>query len=144
MITGLVKARLAAGLKPRTVNIDVIVLRGVLKEAKDDGLIANLPTEGIRPRKVKTPVRPLLTPAHFDELCTAPSECQKNSQQLLDYLRVLAYSGTRRDEALALKWQDVNFERKFLRVGADGNSKNSKARHVDFNSQLKGHLKNMA
>src|SRR5438874_1838614 len=36
MITGFVKARLAAGLKPRTVNIDVIVLRSVLKEAKDD------------------------------------------------------------------------------------------------------------
>jgi hypothetical protein len=34
MITGFVKARLAAGLKPRTVNIDVIVLRSVLREAK--------------------------------------------------------------------------------------------------------------
>jgi integrase len=144
MISGVIKSRLEAGMKPRTVNIDVIVLRNVLKEAKDDGHIANLPTEGIRPRKVKTPVRPLLTPAQFEELCSAASECRKNSQQLLDYLRVLAYSGTRRDEALALKWQDVNFERKFLRVGADGNSKNSKARHVDFNSQLETHLKEMA
>jgi integrase len=107
IITGVVKARLAAGLKPRTVNIDVIVLRNVLKEAKDDCLITHLPTEGIRPKKVKTPVRPLLSPAEFEKLCEGTSECQKNRQQLLDYLRLLAYSGARRDEALALKWQDV-------------------------------------
>jgi integrase len=144
MIAAAVKKRLEAGMKPRTVNIDVIVLRNVLKEAKDDGLIVHLPTEGIRPRKVKTPVRSLLTPAQFEKLCEKTSECRKNSQQLLDYLRLLAYSGARRDEALALQWDDVNFDRKFLRIGSDGNSKNSKARHVDFNSQLEAHLKDMA
>ena len=63
MITSVIKSRLAAGIKPRTVNIDVIVLRNVLNEAKEDGLIVRLPTDGIKPRKVKTPVRPLLTPA---------------------------------------------------------------------------------
>ncbi|MEY2536407.1 MAG: hypothetical protein QOG67_147 [Verrucomicrobiota bacterium] len=143
MISGVVKARLEAGMKPRTVNIDVIVLRNVLKEAKDDGLVTSLPTEGVRPRKAKTPVRSLLSPAQFQQLCKSTDNCQKNGQQLLDYLRLLAYSGARRDEALALKWDDVNFDRKFLRIGADGNSKNSKARHVDFNSQLEGHLKDM-
>src|SRR5215471_12048316 len=55
----------------------------------------------------------------------------------------LAYSGVRRDEALALKWDDVNFARKFLRIGADGSAKNSKARYVDFNSELEAHLKEM-
>jgi len=144
MISTVVKNRLNAGMKPRTVNIDVIVLRNVLKEAKDEGLITNLPTEGMRPRKVKTPVRPLLTPADFDELCKKTSECRKNGAQLLAYLRLLAFSGARRDEALALRWENVNFERKFLRIGADGNSKNSKARYVNFNSHLETHLKDMA
>ncbi len=144
MITAVVKKRLEAGMKPRTVNIDVIVLRNVLKDAKDDGLITYLPTEGIRPRKVKTPVRPLLKPAEFEELCKGTRECRKNGQQLLDYLRLLAYSGARRDEALGLTWDDVDFDRKFLRIGADGDSKNSKARYVDFNAQLEAHLKDMA
>jgi integrase len=144
MITSFVKARLAVGLKPRTVNIDVIVLRSVLREAKDDGLIAHLPTDDVRPRKVKTPVRPLLSPSAFEELCKGATQCRKNGAQLLDYLRLLAYSGARRDEALALTWDDVNFEQKFLRIGGDGNSKNSKARYVDFNSQLEAHLKDMA
>jgi integrase len=52
--------------------------------------------------------------------------------------------GRRRDEALALKWDDINFERRFLRIGADGSFKNSKARYVDFNPQLEAHLKEMA
>ena len=144
MITNVVKTRLAAGIKPRTVNIDVIVLRNVLNFAKEDGLIARLPTDEIKPRKVKTPVRPLLTPAQFHELCKGAAECGKNHVQVGDYVRLLAYSGARRDEALALKIEDVNFERKFLRIGADGSSKNSKARYVDFNPELEAHLKDMA
>jgi integrase len=144
MITNVVKGRLAGGIKPRTVNIDVIALRNVLKEAKEDGLIARLPTDEIKPRKVKTPVRPLLTPADFTKLCQAAAERGKNNVQVLDYVRLLAYSGARRDEALALKWEDVNFERKFLRIGADGSSKNSRARYVDFNPELEAHLKEMA
>jgi integrase len=144
MITSVVKSRLAAGIKPRTVNIDTIVLRNVLKEAKDDGLIVHLPTDGVRPRKVKTPVRSLLTPVEFEELCKGAAACGKNSVQVLDYLRLLAYSGARRDEALALKWDDVDFERKFLRIGSDGLAKNSKLRYVDFNSELEAHLKDMA
>jgi integrase len=98
----------------------------------------------MRPRKVKTPVRPLLTPAAFDELCKAAAKCGKNHVQVLDYLRLLAYSGARRDEALALQWKDVNFERQFLRIGADGSAKNSKVRYVDFNPELEAHLKEMA
>jgi integrase len=144
MITNVIKSRLAAGIKPRTVNIDVIVLRNVLNEARDDGLIVHLATDGMRPRKVKTPIRQLLTPAAFDELCKAAAECGKNHVQVLDYLRLLAYSGARRDEALALKWEDVNFDRKFVRIGADGSAKNSKVRYVDFNSELEVHLRDMA
>jgi hypothetical protein len=93
MITSVVKSRLAGGVKPRTVNIDVIVLRNVLKEAKEDGLIVHLPTDGLRPRKVKIPGRSLLTPAEFDDLCKAAVDCGKNHVQVRDYVRLLAYSG---------------------------------------------------
>ena len=144
MIISFIKSRLEVGLKPRTVNIDVIVLRSVLKEAKDDGLIGHLPTEGIQPKKVRTPVRPLLSPAAFEELCKGTAACRKNGAQLLDYLRLLAYTGARRDEALALKWEDVNFDRKFLCIGSDGLAKSGKARYVDFNLDLETHLRKMA
>lgn len=50
IMTAFVKRRLAAGVRPRTVNIDVMALRGVLKAAKEAGLIQRLPTEGIKPQ----------------------------------------------------------------------------------------------
>ena len=56
MIAGFVKARLEAGATPRTANLDVIVLRNVLKQAQEEGLIRRLPMVGLKPRKVKTPV----------------------------------------------------------------------------------------
>jgi len=90
LITAAIKSRLTRGIKPRTVNIDLIVLRNVLNEAKEEGRIVCLPTDGIKPRKVKTPVRPLLTPAQFDDLCKGACECGKNHMQVLDYLRLLA------------------------------------------------------
>lgn len=144
MIISFIKSRLEVGLKPRTVNIDVIVLRSVLKEAMDEGFIIRLPTEGIRPKKVRTSVRPSLSPAAFEDLCKGAATCGKNSVQLVDYLRLLVYSGARRDEALALKWEDVNFDRKILCIGSDGLAKNSKVRHVDFNLDLETHLREMA
>jgi len=144
LIIAVLKKRLASGIKRRTANIDLIVLRNVLKEAREAELFAHMPTDGLKSRKVKAPERPLLSPAEFDELCKAAVECGKNHVQVLDYLRLLAYSGARRDEALGLKWSDVNFEQRFLRIGADNSAKNSEARYVDFNGELQAHLKNMA
>ena len=140
MVAAFVKERLEAGIKPRTANIDVIVLRSVLKEAKEEGLIQRLPMEGLKPRKVKTPVRGLLTHAEFKKLCEEAQKCSKNGEQLADYLKLLAYCGARRDEALALKWEQVDFDRKMLCIGADGLSKNSQARFVNFNPELETHL----
>ena len=92
MVAGFVKARLEAGITPRTGNLDVIVLRNELNQALEEGLISRLPTEGLKPRKVWTPIRNLLTPAQFKELCEAAQKCGKNGQQRADYIRLLAYA----------------------------------------------------
>lgn len=143
MIVGFVKQRLQDGLTPRTANLDVIVLRSVLKEAREEGLISTMPTEGITPKKVVTPHRPLLSPADFQKLCEASSKCSKNGNQLLDYLKFLAFSGARRDEALTVAWENVEFDRGLLCIGSDGLSKNSQARYIDLNSNLEAHLRDM-
>ncbi len=144
MITAFVKDRIRDGVAPRTVNVDVIVLRSVFKSALDDGLIAALPTAGIRPLKVVVKKRPTLTPAHFEDLCAAALRCRENGAQLKDYIRFLALCGARCKEALRIKWEDVDFEGKLLCIGADGSSKNSKARYVDFNPDLERHLQDMS
>jgi integrase len=144
MIAGFVKDRIRAGVSPRTANLDVIVLRNVLKSALDEGLVAALPTLGLRPLKAIAKKRPIFIPADFETLLGAARNCGKNGTQLADYLLFLAYSGARCSEALQIKWPDVNFTGRLVCIGADGSSKNSRARFVDFNPDLQRHLTDMA
>jgi integrase len=143
MITSFVKDRIRSGVAPRTANLDVIVMRSVLKDAMDAGFLAALPTLGIRPLKAIAKKRPTLTPADFDKLCAKAKDCSKNGEQLSDYIRFLSLCGARCNEALQIKWSDVDFPGRLLCIGADGSSKNSKARYVDFNPDLERHLQEM-
>ena len=152
-VSAFVQKRLKAGLSKRTAKLDVIMLRNVLKRGQDiDQHIKALPIPPGLNRDLKStpPNRSLFTQADVEKLCAAAlakkadgSPVTKNGQQFCDYIRLLAYSGARRNEALALRWQDVDMERGQLTIGSDGNTKNSTARVVDFNPNLKAHLRDM-
>lgn len=146
---------------PRTVRLDLIALRNVLKSAVDAGHMRDLP----RFPAVKVPPPPrrsLITPEEFDRLlraCVAVRDgvpITKNGEQLRDFLRLLAYCGCREQEGLQIKWKHVDFKNRRLFVGADedfeagavtvgmgGTSKNRGSRIVDFNTQLEALLKEM-
>ncbi len=149
-----IEKRLKETVSPRTINLDVIALRVVLKRALEDGLIQRLPTEGLRPLKTTTRKRPLFTSADLEKLCAAALSRRKdetgklvpvsqNAQQFTDYIRFMAYCGARRNEALATRWQDVDTGQGQLTIGAEGDTKNRSARVVDFNPKLKTHLEAM-
>lgn len=127
----------------RTVNLDLIVLRNVLKAAVNDGHLRDLP----RIKTLETappPKRQLVTPKEFETLITSAREvCKKNGEQVADYLRFLALSGAREKEALRVQWEDVDFKQERVTVGADGLAKNWEMRTVEFNPQLGAHLKDM-
>jgi integrase len=109
------------------------------------------------------PRRPLLAPEQFEKLllcCFAIKKngepLTKNGQQLHDFICLLAFTGAREQEALKLRWSHVDFERRRIFVGADGNftaaamtvgsggtSKSRASRIVDFNSQLETLLREM-
>lgn len=149
----------------RTINLDVIGLRCVLKAAMNEGLIQQLPMQGLKPLPEEETKRPLFTAAELDALCKAAFETKKktnkdgaetevplteNAQQFTDYLKVMAYSGCRRNEALGLQWDDVDFDNKQLHVRRQVTSrgietlKNGEERTVDFNAKLHAHLEDMA
>lgn len=149
-VASFMQKRLTAGLNKRTVKLDIIALRNVLKQARDvDEYITELPVPpGInRQLKSTSPTRELFTPEELETLCASAMAIKpdgapvtKNGQQFADYVQLMAYCGARRNEALALRWADVDFKREQLTIGADGNTKNSTARTVDFNPALKKHL----
>lgn len=140
MINAFIAKRQASRKSGRTVNLDVIVLRNVLRRAIDDGWIKNLPTENLRPLKWTVKKRTLVSADEINGLCDASIEATKNGQQFSDYVKLMAYSGARRNEALRLTWADVDWDQRQLTVGADGLAKNRESRVVDFNSSLETHL----
>jgi len=155
-----VEARLKDGVAPRTVNLDVIAFRVVMKRALSDGLIQRLPTEGLRPLKTATRKRPLFTSADLEKICAAAFDTKQgkgekqipvteNAKQFTDYVRLMAYCGARRNEALGIQWNDVDFDNGQLHLrrqvtGRKNNAiidlKNNETRTVDFNPKLKAHL----
>jgi integrase len=156
-----VQKRLEAGMSPRTTKLDVIALRNVLNHAIDEGWIKVLPLPRSRRKKIKLggvveSKRDLFDPRDLDALCEAAlakkedgEPVTKNGQQLCDYLRFMAYSGTRRNEALGAQWSDVDFDGALLHVRRQITHrgvelpKNGTTRMVDFNPKLEALLRDM-
>jgi integrase len=149
-----IAARQKAKKSARTVNLEVTVLRNVLNKAIDDKLLNRLPTENLRPLKKQIKKRPLVSTDQIEALCRAALEPQKNDEtgdtvrrlngeQFTDYLKLLAYSGARRTEALQLKWSHVDWKNRQLAIGSEDATKNGEWRPVDFNPKLEAHLKEM-
>ncbi len=92
---------------PRTVALDFVALRNVLRAAEDAGHLDTLP-KFPKIATVTPPRRPLISPAQLDKLlagCLATKEdgtpVTKNGEQLRDFLRFLAYCGAREQEGAA-------------------------------------------
>jgi integrase len=135
--------RKLAAVSERTANLDIIRLRNVLKSAIDDGHVHELPRIQMLD-EAPPPKRDLVTPAEFDRLIDAArNACEKNGDQLADYLQFLAFSGAREKEALRIKWADVDFARERVTIGADQLTKNWESRTVEFNPQLGALLREM-
>jgi integrase len=127
----------------RTCNLALVCLRHVLKAAKRDGFLTTLPTTDIAWQRTETKTRRLHTLVDIERVCESGFKASKNGQQLADFLRFLSFTGAREQEALRVSWADVDFERKLVTIGADGDTKNREARHVDFNPQLETHLRKL-
>ena len=135
--------RLAGGASARTVNLDTIGLRNVLKFARDRGLLEQLP-EARQLKQKPSPKKALLSKADFGRLLAAVTDkTTKNSAIFRLYLRFLALTGAREQEALAVRWADVDFERETVTIGGGGVAKNHQERTVDFSAELAALLREM-
>src|SRR5262245_13829682 len=90
--------RIAAGMSTRTANLDVIALRNVIKLAIDEDKIVGSPVLSWRPLNYTPRKRGLVTMAEIDKVCDAAMKVSKNGRQFCDYVRLMAFCGSRRDE----------------------------------------------
>ncbi|HEY5743712.1 MAG TPA: site-specific integrase [Terrimicrobiaceae bacterium] len=143
MVKGYREKRLAQGVTARTVNKETVAFYQVLKLANDRGLISSLPR--VRQLKQKQPPkRPLLASEDVERLLSnCKSAVTKNADLLRFYLRFLALTGAREKEALRIRWADVDFEKSFVTIGADADTKNARHRTVNFTAELRPLLREM-
>lgn len=142
-INAFIAKRQGEGAGARTVNLAVGALRNVLNRAIDDEWLQRMPTEGIRPLKWTPKKKELVSLADINKLCEAAIKASKNGAQFSDYIKLMAFCGSRMSETLRLKWADVDWTQNQLTIGSDGLAKNHKPRVVDFNPALESHLKDV-
>jgi len=141
---------------PRTVSLELVVLRNVLRAAEDAGHLDALPKIP-KIAKVETPRRALISPAQLQSLlasCLATkidgTLVTKNGEQLRDFLHFLAFTGAREQESLRVRWAHVDldggrvfigapddFQAAALTIDTGGTSKNGDSRPVDFNPYMR-------
>ena len=142
-IYAFIQARIDAGMSNRTVNIDLTTMNQLLKKAKEFEHIRISPMTGIKKLKHVSPKRGLLEMGAIEAICRAALVHSKNGVEFGDYIRFMAFTGARRNEALRVRWPDVDMERRVLTIGADGRTKNHEARLVNFNASLEALLSEM-
>jgi integrase len=112
--------RYSSEVSPHRFNNAVAILRHVLQVAIDRGIILTNPAESIS--KVTPGKKKMQIPSRedFTRIITeirngggAVSEC------CADLVEFLAYSGCRVDESRYIKWEDVDLNRKEIRVNGD-------------------------
>jgi len=98
-------------LSESTVRLISIVLSQGLDRAVKDRLLPHNPARGIERPKGKKRV---VTPYTSNELKELLGELKDH--RLFAYFRLLAYTGARRGEILAIRWSDLDFEKATLSI----------------------------
>ena len=107
---GKVKQRNKKNLAPATIGKAYRYLRACLKNAEDRDLIDRCPCRGINLPKVPKEEMDFLSPDEVGRLL------EKAEGTYRDLFTVLAYSGLRLGEGLALRWRDIDFGMNAIKV----------------------------
>lgn len=99
------------GLSPKTLKEHKLIINSVLKEAVKNDLISKNPCEFVKLPSIQHREPTFYTKQQVSELLTA---IKKEDLYPLIYLTIIF--GLRRSEVLGLKWDSVDFDRKFITI----------------------------
>jgi integrase len=150
-VKDLISLKLDSGLSKSTVKLTKAYLSSILSEAVDDDIISMNPARSLGKKFMKVfngkdPAKDInpLTPI---ELKTLLDTVETHYTEHYPLFLLLARTGMRIGEALALQWGDVDFAGRFITVskslvrGRISTPKSGKARRVDVSLQLLDALK---
>jgi integrase len=138
------------GLSARTVRYIHTILKAALGEAVRQGLLATNPADKANPPSAREAKSPEIHPWTAAQLAAFLSWAEACGRTDAVAWRVLAYTGARRGEVLALRWRDLDVEKSRLSIrrsvglvltkgqGAEyveGPTKNLQARVIDLDPQ---------
>ena len=135
-------SRLEDGWSARTANISMSCFNNVMAFAKDCGYISDPPR--VKMIKTRSAKRRLYQQHEIDAVCDAALEVGKYGQLLADFIRFLQYTGARMTEGMRVRWEDVDWARRQVTIGFDGETKGREYKVVDFSRNLEAHLKAMS
>lgn len=129
--------RQSQGIANSTINTEMSVASKVFQYAIDNEITDHNTVSTLKPLKCAKPERQLLSNEDIQKLCVLAPEWFN------DYIRFLQYTGAREQEALRVRWIDVEFSRNRVHIGADGLAKNGKSRYVEMSEALRIHIEAM-
>lgn len=105
-----IQKRKKDGLKNRTINIEVNLLRAIFGFAHQRHYVLSNPTIGIKRLKEVIKDRQCMSVSEFQRLMTV-TEKPEHPNQLRTWIAVMAYTGMRPSEVLHLEWSDIYFDK---------------------------------
>lgn len=99
----------AGGLAPRTVRYVGTILHAALKDAVREGRLVANPADKATPPSARQAAPPEMHVWDGEQLRAFLDWSERTGDELYPLWTVLAVTGMRRGEALALRWGDVNF-----------------------------------
>jgi integrase len=139
--------RAGEGLSARTVRYCHTIMKAALQDAVDQGMLAANPAAKAKPPSARAAKSPEIHPWTGSQLATFLSWCRETGASQTVAYHVLAYTGARRGEVLALRWRDLDLEGSRLSIRrsvgvvkakgqgeriVEGTTKSAKARVVDL------------
>lgn len=106
----------AGGLSPRTVRYVHTILHRALADAVNDGRLAINPADRSRPPSAAAARAPEMQTWTSEQLRTFLEWCVSGDDAMQPAWLLLAMTGIRRGELLALRWRDVDFDGAALRI----------------------------